>query len=305
MNCQLCNNPEAQTYDDNITLCASCAERASAYADRMNERLNRMRRQADRAEREGQSTLAQARQRAELIPFGQPILEGHHSERRDRNFREKIHNGFRRGYEALERAQSIRRSIQGAEGNRSVSSDDPLGAVKLREKLMALEDRQQHMKQVNDAIRRALKQPEEIRVEYLARALNFKLETAQRLLSEPDFMGNLGYAPYQLRNNNANIRSTKQRIAELEARQRMIAQADATSATEESAHGLTVERDLLDNRIRLHFPGKPSPEMIQRLKRFGFRWSPSNQAWQRHLNGSSEFAVSSILLYWNNLHKEG
>lgn len=304
MICQLCNASDAQVYEDNITLCSACADRARAYADRMSERLNRMRRRADKAEREGHSALTQTRARADLIPFGQPILVGHHSERRDRNFRDKIHNGFRRGYEALERAQAIRRRVDSAESNRVVSSDDPLAVVKLRVKLMELEDRQQHMKAVNDAIRRALKQPEETRVDWLANTLSFKRETAERLLSKTDFMGNLGYAPYQLRNNNANIRSTKQRIAELEARQRMIAQADTTSETEEASHGLSVERDLVNNRIRLHFPGKPSPEMIQRLKRFGFRWSPSNQAWQRQLNVSAEFATSSILLYWNSLREE-
>ena len=31
---------------------------------------------------------------ADGIPFGQPILVGHHSEQRDRNYRERIRNHF-------------------------------------------------------------------------------------------------------------------------------------------------------------------------------------------------------------------
>jgi hypothetical protein len=36
---------------------------------------------------------------ASIIPFGQPILGGHHSEKRDRNYRDKIHNTYGKAFE--------------------------------------------------------------------------------------------------------------------------------------------------------------------------------------------------------------
>ena len=41
-----------------------------------------------------------ARDMASIIPFGQPILVGHHSEKRDRNYRGRIHKKFERSFEA-------------------------------------------------------------------------------------------------------------------------------------------------------------------------------------------------------------
>ena len=61
-----------------------------------------------------------ASDRARMIPFGQPILVGHHSEGRDRNFRKKIHRGFERAYEAGQKADHYERRAAGAESNRAI-----------------------------------------------------------------------------------------------------------------------------------------------------------------------------------------
>lgn len=44
-------------------------------------------------------------------------------------------------------------------------------------------------------------------------------------------------------------------------------------------------------RLQLIFEGKPSEETRSILKSNGFRWAPSNSAWQRLLNGNAEFAL--------------
>jgi Domain of unknown function (DUF3560) len=36
-----------------------------------------------------------------------------------------------------------------------------------------------------------------------------------------------------------------------------------------------------ENRVRIYFPGKPSEALRSLLKSRGFRWSPSEGAWQR------------------------
>lgn len=52
-----------------------------------------------------------------------------------------------------------------------------------------------------------------------------------------------------------------------------------------------VIRNKEDMRLQLFFDGKPSEETRRALKSNGFRWAPSCKAWQRLLNGNSEFAL--------------
>ena len=41
---------------------------------------------------------------ASAIPFGQPILVGHHSEGRDRRYRDRIHNTFGKAFATMDKA---------------------------------------------------------------------------------------------------------------------------------------------------------------------------------------------------------
>ncbi|MGP4001737.1 DUF3560 domain-containing protein [Streptomyces sp. 8N706] len=67
---------------------------ADAEADRTERAQGRAERfdgYADRAAQNADALSEKARSMAGRIPFGQPILVGHHSEQRDRNYRERIH----------------------------------------------------------------------------------------------------------------------------------------------------------------------------------------------------------------------
>lgn len=48
-------------------------------------------------------------------------------------------------------------------------------------------------------------------------------------------------------------------------------------------------------RLQIIFEGKPEPEVREVLKKNGFRWAPSNSAWQRHLNKNSEYALKRVI----------
>lgn len=48
-------------------------------------------------------------------------------------------------------------------------------------------------------------------------------------------------------------------------------------------------------RIRLHFPGKPTPAVIATLKSNGFRWAPSERAWQRQLIPAGRMGADLVL----------
>src|SRR5690554_3495738 len=60
---------------------------------------------AARAERQADAAHAQAHDMAQAIPFDQPILVGHHSERGDRRYRERIHQGDEKSFGLQKKAE--------------------------------------------------------------------------------------------------------------------------------------------------------------------------------------------------------
>jgi hypothetical protein len=84
----------------------SAAKREEALAERLEDRQDALDAKADRLVDRGSATVQQARTMGDAIPFGQPILVGHHSERRDRNYRNRIESTYRRGFAELEKGES-------------------------------------------------------------------------------------------------------------------------------------------------------------------------------------------------------
>jgi hypothetical protein len=97
----------------------------------------------------------------------------------------------------------------------------------------------------------------------------------------------VGYPPFSLSNNNAEIRRLKGRVAELEREAARVAVAD-----EAYLPGVRLEENKEDARLRLFFEGKPDSEVRALLKKNGFRWSPTNEAWQRLLNANARHTVT-------------
>jgi hypothetical protein len=86
---------------------AFLAENAMARAERLADRAARLKAQADTA-------LEKARGMRDVIPMGQPILEGHHSEKRDRNFRAKINRVEDKAVEKFGQAKEAERKAEAA-----------------------------------------------------------------------------------------------------------------------------------------------------------------------------------------------
>lgn len=95
-------------------------------------------------------------------------------------------------------------------------------------------------------------------------------------LLHPDY-GKQGIPSFSMTNNNANIKRIKSRIAQLEA-------LAALPVTEKDINGVTITDNTEANRVQITFPGKPSDECRGELKSSGFRWTPSNGAWQAFRN---------------------
>lgn len=62
------------------------------YFEKKEARLERFKTLAGSNEKLSISLANKSNEMASVIPMGQPILVGHHSEKRDRNYRNKIHN---------------------------------------------------------------------------------------------------------------------------------------------------------------------------------------------------------------------
>lgn len=115
-----------------------------------------------------------------------------------------------------------------------------------------------------------------------------------------DSLYGVPFPPYCLTNNNAKIRSAKQRIKELEEA-KASAQGDDI---ETGIEGLKIVENTEAMRIQLIFDDKPSKDVRDVLKSYGFRWSPRFSAWQRHLNSNGKYAVNKVLEILKNPAKE-
>ncbi len=73
-------------------------------------------------------------------------------------------------------------------------------------------------------------------------------------------------------------------------------EAKQTADSEESEiNGVRIVRNQQADRLQLFFKGKPSPEMISKLKHSAFKWSPSNGCWQRQLTSNAIYAANNLL----------
>ncbi len=248
---------------------ASLEERHNSYERKLDAKRDRLLERADKAEREGDARIIRASSDASAIPMGQPILVGHHSEKRDRNFRKRIQNNFNKGIELKEKASKLR-SRADSVGKAGVSSDDPDAVVKLIENLEELEKKQALYKAINKALKKADRtgSDEELKELGLSDKTIAELKT-------PDYAGRKGIPSYVLSNNNSNMRRIRQRIEAL--------REAANDQTSEEQHGdIRIVDNVEENRVQVFFPGIPEKEVRVKLKQNGFRWSPTAGAWQRH-----------------------
>jgi hypothetical protein len=94
----------------------SFAEKVEARQERAEERAERAEGRAEKAEGEAEARHRAADAIADLIPMGQPILVGHHSEGRHRRDLEKIHSNTRKAIDADDRRKHYERSASNRRG---------------------------------------------------------------------------------------------------------------------------------------------------------------------------------------------
>lgn len=165
--------------------------------------------------------------------------------------------------------------------NRVISSDDPNAIIKLQDKLEMCEKSQKYMKEVN-AYYRKNGTCEGFPGMDAARAarLDESVRQAYSWDKQP-------FPSYSLTNNSAEIRRLKQRIEKLTVNQEV-------GFVGWTFDGGEVIANSEENRLQILFDEKPDEQKRAALKGNGFKWAPSQGAWQRQLNDNAVYAASRM-----------
>ena len=164
----------------------------------------------------------------------------------------------------------------------AISASDPQAVEKLTLKLQKCGDFQELMKGVNAHWRRA---------GTCMGAPGITEEQATRLDSKITHAtvsyNRVPFSDYELKNNYAEIKRLEKRIAEVSRNQEV-----GFSGWE--FEGGRAEASTEMNRLQLFFDEKPDEQQRTALKSNGFKWAPSQGAWQRQLNDNAIYAAGRI-----------
>lgn len=225
-------------------------------------------------ERQASEHFQKSEQAVAGIVFGQPILVGHHSEKRHRSAIAKCeHHGFA-GVDDLKMAEHHREKAAGLESTLdAIFSDDEDAVEKLEAKIAELSAERERWKAYNKSCRSGSPN-----LDLLDEHQKEDIVSISRVASYS--IGKLGQAPsYKLQNLGANIRRYEQRLEAAKARQTRAVKAEqAGGVSISSGNGWCV----------VTFAEKPSREILNDLKANGYRWR--NGSWQ----GSFEKLPESV-----------
>ncbi len=261
----------------------------NSYEGKRQTRVFRLKEAAERAEKKAQATYETANNMAKAIPFGQPILIGHHSERSDRSYRDKIGGMYQKSFNEFDKASYLRDKAEAAETNTDISSDDPEAIKKLEDKLQILRKKQEIMKGVNSYYKKnGTCVGCNLITDVIAKAIDAKLNEQPGGDKKP-------FKSFELSNNNQNIQNVKKRIEALQQRGNIDYEDIKFNGGE-----IVFNKDI--NRIQFFFDEKPDEEIRKELKSRGFHFSAyNNNAWQRQINSNGIYAMKSVLQFLNNL----
>ena len=214
----------------------------NSYEEKQQRKLERFQELSQKHTQEAEA-LDKINRHIGKILNGQPILIGHHSEKRHRREIERMHNRIHKSIEHNKTAEYYDNKIKNIENPRSISSDDPEAVKRLKEKLEGVLKEIAYWKTIKKAEPRTYdSSPEDARW-------------------------------YMLDNRNAEKRRIIKRIEEIQN----LSQVE----TDQTINGIRIFTD--ENRVKIDFGYKPSEEIRTKLKQNGFRWSPFNQTWQSFL----------------------
>lgn len=188
----------------------------------------------------------------------------------------------REDYEAVEKIpDKIRAMIAGKD---IIKSGDARAIEKLESKIAELKEQQETMKSANAYYRKNKTlegfdgMPEKEIREVMADMKRFKWNDDKPFQS------------YSLTNNNANIKRLEKRLEGLKAEKEA---GDSEVEGESGLYTLVTNTEIM--RIQFIFSDKPDEQIRSILKENGFRWAPSQSAWQRQLTANGKCAAQKVI----------
>lgn len=228
--------------------------------ERLENKLEKRREWADKAEARSEQFSNESHRMMSVIPMGQPILVGHHSEKRDRNYRNRAWNKMGK---AVEQSKLAEHHISRAGGlehalENSIFSDDPDAVEAIEARIAENQAKRERMVLVNKLYRKGDAEG--------LKALGIDLEALKAgLAAKGGYWGKAPHLPYEMSNLGGRITADKKRIEAVKMRQRRAAEAEAApdGVVIKTGHG----------QAQVTFAEKPERAILDALRAANFHWS--------------------------------
>lgn len=228
--------------------------------EKLERKLEKREEWAEKAREKCSEEFETARKITENIPFGQPILVGHHSEKKHRRDIERSASHMDKGCAEYRKAEYHEEKARGLSRmlENTIFSDDEDAIERLTEKLGDRRALQEGYKRINKIIRsKQLTSAEKVKEILLVGIVGE--ENATEMVGR-----GYGIPAYAMQNNNGEIRRLEQRIKEITRRK-------ARQAEAEQAGGVAVT--FSGDYATVTFAEKPEYSIIRSLKDTGFYFS--------------------------------
>jgi len=166
--------------------------------------------------------------------------------------------------------------------NRAISANDPQAVEKLTERLNECKAYQETAKNVNAYWRKA---GTCVGAPGITDAEAAKLDS--KVTKATVSWERVPFSDYMLKNNYAEIKRLEKRIEEITRNQEV-----GFSGWEFFCGRAEANTEI--NRLQLFFDEKPNEVERNLLKANGFKWAPSQGAWQRQLNDNAIYAAGRL-----------
>ena len=196
--------------------------------------------------------------------------------------KEKQVKAWGKNHEFYNYCQSIRGKLNNLLYCKEViKSDDENVLEALEEKIDSLKETQENMKEINKYYRK------HHTLEGCVLLTEKQLKKLQKSMDQYSY-DRSPYPGWVLQNNLANIKRCQQRADELKK-----TKEKGTSEADYGDFKVIENTELM--RIQIVFDGKPDEAIRSILKANGFRWAPSQGAWQRQLTSNGKYALGKVI----------
>ncbi|MGN6561026.1 MAG: DUF3560 domain-containing protein [Thermomicrobiales bacterium] len=182
------------------------------YRERRQRRVEQLEIWADKREAKAEQAATRAAEIVAPIPFGQPILVGHHSEAMHRRALDRHDSAMRQSFEHQEKAERMQEKAANvaAQLNRAIYDDDPDAVEQLTARIASLEAERDRIKAYNASCRKGTRDLSLLDDHQRADLASLARVAAFQIGPQGQFPG------YVLSNLGGNINRNKKRLAELQ-----------------------------------------------------------------------------------------